>query len=107
MRPDRRAVPEAAKGRSIIVLGVDPGLTAGALSVVDAHHVVFVADLPVHQVAAGKKTRVELDLGTLRDMLAKGLSSNNRIGMKESGQRQKRNERIRKPDVTGRLELLL
>jgi crossover junction endodeoxyribonuclease RuvC len=54
----------------MIALGVDPGLATGALAVVDAHHVVFVADLPVHQVRVGKKTRAELDLGTLRDVLA-------------------------------------
>ena len=51
------------------VAGIDPGLT-GALAIIDECRVIFVNDLPVHQIHAGKKTRAEPDLGTLREMLA-------------------------------------
>ena len=44
------------------VAGIDPGLT-GALAIIDEYRVVFVDDLPVHQIHAGKRTRAELDLG--------------------------------------------
>jgi crossover junction endodeoxyribonuclease RuvC len=50
------------------ILAFDPGLS-GALAIVDEHRVVFVDDLPVHQIRAGKKIRAELDIGGLREML--------------------------------------
>jgi crossover junction endodeoxyribonuclease RuvC len=51
-------------------LGIDPGQT-GALAVVNEREVLFVGDLPVHQLRVGKKTRTELDLGGLCELLAK------------------------------------
>jgi crossover junction endodeoxyribonuclease RuvC len=50
------------------VAGLDPGLT-GALAIIDEYRVVFVDDLPVHQIHAGKRTRAELDLGGMRELL--------------------------------------
>ena len=50
------------------ICGLDPGLT-GALAIVSEHGVLFVDDLPVHQIHAGKKTRAELDLGGLRELM--------------------------------------
>jgi crossover junction endodeoxyribonuclease RuvC len=50
------------------VAGIDPGLT-GALAIMDEYRVVFVDDLPVHQIHAGKRTRAELDLGGMRELL--------------------------------------
>jgi len=50
------------------VAGIDPGLT-GALAIIDEYRVVFVDDLPVHQIHAGKRTRAELDLGGMRELL--------------------------------------
>jgi hypothetical protein len=38
------------------VAGIDPGLT-GALAIIDEFRVMFVNDLPVHQIHAGKTTR--------------------------------------------------
>jgi crossover junction endodeoxyribonuclease RuvC len=51
------------------VAGIDPGLT-GALAIIDEYRVVFVDDLPVHQIRAGKRARAELDLGGMREVLA-------------------------------------
>ena len=50
------------------VAGIDPGLT-GALAIIDEYRVVFVDDLPVHQIHAGKRTRAEIDLGGMRELL--------------------------------------
>ena len=50
------------------VAGIDPGLT-GALAIIDEDRVVFVDDLPVHQIHARKWTRAELDLGGMRELL--------------------------------------
>ena len=50
------------------VAGIDPGLT-GALAIIDEYRVVFVDDLPVHQIHAGTRTRAELDLGGMRELL--------------------------------------
>jgi crossover junction endodeoxyribonuclease RuvC len=52
----------------VIVYGIDPGLF-GALAIVNEDHVVFVDDLPIHQIRAGKKTRAELDVAGLRALL--------------------------------------
>jgi crossover junction endodeoxyribonuclease RuvC len=50
------------------VAGIDPGLT-GALAIIHKDRVVFVDDLPVHQIRTGKRTRAELDLGGMRELL--------------------------------------
>jgi crossover junction endodeoxyribonuclease RuvC len=50
------------------VLGLDPGLS-GALAIVDAEHVLFVDDLPVHRIKRGKSIKSDLDLGGLRALL--------------------------------------
>jgi crossover junction endodeoxyribonuclease RuvC len=50
------------------VAGIDPGLT-GALAIIDEYRMVFVDDLPVHQIHAGNRTRAELDLGGMRELL--------------------------------------
>src|SRR3954453_20686469 len=47
---------------------IDVGLT-GAVAIVDGQDVLFVDDMPVHQVASGKKLRAEVDLAALREML--------------------------------------
>jgi crossover junction endodeoxyribonuclease RuvC len=49
-------------------LGIDPGIT-GAVGLVNEHALLFVGDLPIHTVAVGTKTRSELDLAGLREML--------------------------------------
>jgi crossover junction endodeoxyribonuclease RuvC len=51
------------------IAGIDPGLS-GAMAIVDEHSVVFVGDLSVLQIPSGKKTRAELDLASLRALLA-------------------------------------
>jgi crossover junction endodeoxyribonuclease RuvC len=52
----------------VICLALDPGLS-GALAIVDEERVLFVDDLPVHQIRSGKRLRAELDLGGLRELL--------------------------------------
>jgi crossover junction endodeoxyribonuclease RuvC len=50
------------------ICGVDPGLS-GALAIVDEWEILLVDDLPVHQIRAGKKVKLELDLPSLREIL--------------------------------------
>jgi hypothetical protein len=51
------------------VLGIDPGLSGGLAIVNEQGAVLLVDDLPVHQVTNGKKTKLELDVSTLRQIL--------------------------------------
>src|SRR3954453_1896028 len=48
---------------------IDVGLT-GAVAIVDGQDVLFVDDMPVHQIASGRKLRMEVDLPGLREMLS-------------------------------------
>jgi crossover junction endodeoxyribonuclease RuvC len=51
------------------VLGIDVGIS-GALALLSTRHgFLFVHDLPIHQLAVGKKFRSELDLASLRQLL--------------------------------------
>jgi crossover junction endodeoxyribonuclease RuvC len=49
--------------------GIDPGLSGGIAIISEQGGVLLVADVPIHQTRAGKKTRAELDLGGLRALL--------------------------------------
>jgi hypothetical protein len=42
---------------------------SGALAIIDEQADRLVADLPAYQLKAGRKTRTELDLGSLRQLL--------------------------------------
>jgi crossover junction endodeoxyribonuclease RuvC len=50
------------------VAGIDVGL-GGAVAIVNAERVVFVADMPVHTLVTGKARKVALDLASLREIL--------------------------------------
>jgi crossover junction endodeoxyribonuclease RuvC len=50
------------------IAGIDPGLS-GALAIVAEQAVLFVDDLPTFGIPSGRRTRPELDLGSLRQML--------------------------------------
>jgi hypothetical protein len=52
------------------VLGLDPGLTAAA-ALLDGQRVLWVGDLPVHQIRSGQRLRAELDLAGLRALLTR------------------------------------
>jgi crossover junction endodeoxyribonuclease RuvC len=51
------------------IAGIDIGLS-GAMAIVGDAGVLLIADMPVHAITAGKKTRIELDLTSLRSILA-------------------------------------
>jgi crossover junction endodeoxyribonuclease RuvC len=50
------------------LLGIDPGLS-GALAILCGDEVLLVEDMPVHSIVTGRKTRVELDVPSLRQLL--------------------------------------
>ena len=52
----------------LTIVGIDPGL-AGGVAVLSNHNVVLLEDLPVHAVNSGRRTRSELDLHALCDLL--------------------------------------
>jgi crossover junction endodeoxyribonuclease RuvC len=66
---DKHMSDEHMNGGRRNVCGIDPG-HSGALAILNDQGVRFVGDLPILEIPSGKKRRTELDLATLRDLLA-------------------------------------